>query len=465
MPTPLTHLEGNLRPLVRLVWPVLIENTLHLLVQYVDLWLTGNYLRDEAYLAAVTLMVYVMWFVFNLFALVAQGATAVIARYVGAGNYRQASRAANQAITIGLVWSMALVVIGLLAAEPVVHLLQLEGAAADAAVQYLRILVWALPAVMLEEVGFASLRGAGDTLTGLIVMSIVNLINIAVSSSLLLGLGPLPEMGWIGLAIGTATGHAVGGLIVLILLARGRAGLRLRWVRMRPRSEMIRRILRIGIPGGIDSLMIVACHLWYVSIINQLGNMATAAHGVGVQIEALAYMPGAAFQIAAATLAGQYLGARDYASARRSVLLACAVGAGVMITAGAVIYLAAVPLSAFFLGGPDSEVVPITARLLRVVAFSMPALAVGMILQGALRGAGDTRWPLLFTLVGMLGLRIPLAYWLAHDSVTLLGGMFEFDGWGLGVLGAWYAMFVDVVVRCLLVVTRFRHGGWQRIEV
>jgi Na+-driven multidrug efflux pump len=176
-------------------------------------------------------------------------------------------------------------------------------------------------------------------------------------------------------------------------------------------------------------------------------------------------MPGAAFQIAAATLAGQYLGARDYTRARRSVLLACAAGGSVMVTAGVFIYVAAAPLSAFFLGGPDSPVVPVSAELLRVVAFSMPAQAISMILQGALRGAGDTRWPLLFTLVGMLGLRIPLAYWLAHDTVTLLGGAIEFDGWGLGVLGAWYAMFIDVVVRCLLVVTRFRHGGWQRIEV
>jgi Na+-driven multidrug efflux pump len=92
------------------------------------------------------------------------------------------------------------------------------------------------------------------------------------------------------------------------------------------------------------------------------------------------------------------------------------------------------------------------APLLRIVAFGMPALALTTILSGGLRGAGDTRWTLIITFAGLVGVRIPVAYLLAH-------------GCGLGIRGAWYAMVADLTVRCILVGLRFRHGGWKRIEV
>jgi Na+-driven multidrug efflux pump len=100
----------------------------------------------------------------------------------------------------------------------------------------------------------------------------------------------------------------------------------------------------------------------------------------------------------------------------------------------------------------QGEIALRTAALLRIVAMALPALAINMVLTGALRGAGDTRWPLAFSLVGMLAVRIPLAYWLTQSL-----------DWG--VAGAWYAMAADIYVRCLLVVGRFLQGGWKRVEV
>jgi Na+-driven multidrug efflux pump len=245
----------------------------------------------------------------------------------------------------------------------------------------------------------------------------------------------------------------------------GRAGFHLRLSLMRPDLDIIRRILRIGVPGGFDTMMVTVCHMIYLRMIIQLGNLAAAAHGVAIQVEALAFMPGAAFQISAATLAGQYLGAGDPHRAHRSVLMACAVAATIMISAGVVFYWAATPLAAFFLGGHSSEVVPLAARLLRIIAFVMPPLAVMMVLIGALRGAGDTRWPLVFTLVGFLLVRVPLVAYLAQSTVTLPLVGVTFTGMGLGVVGAWYAAIVDVTFRSILLAWRFFHGGWKRVEV
>jgi Na+-driven multidrug efflux pump len=133
--------------------------------------------------------------------------------------------------------------------------------------------------------------------------------------------------------------------------------------------------------------------------------------------------------------------------------------------AGVIFYVFAEPLAAFFLGDRPTEVIPLAAHLLRIVAFAMPPLAVLMVLIGALRGAGDTRWPLALNLLGLLLIRVPLAMYLAQDTVTLpLVGM-SFAGSGLGVVGAWYGVIVDIVVRCALLIARFRHDAWQRIDV
>jgi Na+-driven multidrug efflux pump len=122
-------------------------------------------------------------------------------------------------------------------------------------------------------------------------------------------------------------------------------------------------------------------------------------------------------------------------------------------------------LTSLFLRPGAEPTADVTIRLLRIVALAMPPFALSTILIGGLRGAGDTRWPLLFTFIGFLLVRIPLAYYLAWDQfrVPLFGWVIE--GQGLGVVGAWYAMLVDCFVRSLLVGGRFFHGGWQQVRV
>jgi putative MATE family efflux protein len=456
---------GTLRPMLRLTMPVLLEQVLHLLVGFVDLWLTGNFLPGEAYVAAMTLMIYTLWLVGNVFSFVSLGSTAMVARFVGAGDRELAARVMNQSMVTGAVWALALMAFSLPLAGYFPVLMGLEGTAAAAAERYLTIELCVLPAVMVERVAVACLRGAGDTVSGLVTMAIVNVVNMVFSYALARGVGPLPEMGWTGIALGTAIGHVCGAVILLVLLACGRAGFHLRLSAMSPDSALIRRILRIGVPGGLDVILVSVCHLIYLRIILSLGDLAAAAHGVAIQVEALGYMPGGAFQISAATLAGQYLGARDLVRARRSVIIACAAASAIMVVAGIVFYVAATPLASFFLGGRSTEVVPLAARLLRIVAYAMLPLAVTMVLIGALRGAGDTRWPLVLNLIGIVFLRVPLAMLLAHESVSLPYLGITLTGAGLGVVGAWYAAVIDIVARCILMIARFRQDAWQRIDV
>ena len=393
--------------MLRLALPVLAEQLLTMLVGYTDWWLAGHYLGDASYLAAMGLMAYILWLLPSMFSAVAIGATAMVARYVGAGDTQRANHVANQAVSIGIIFSVVMTLATVLGGSWFVSAMQLNGEAADHALRYLGLLVPVLPAIMIEQVGVACLRGAGDTVSGFVAKTIVNLINVIVSMTLVTGWGPFPQLGWDGLAIGTACGHGVGGLMILGILLSGRAGLSLQGKLLRPVKSIVRGLLKIGVPGGLDIALILGCHLAFVAIINRLGTLAAAAHGLGVTIESMAYLPGVAFQVAATTMAGQALGANRPSRAVRSALTACSAACLVMICAGFVFYFAPYAMASFFTGSGSSPTALATVPLLQIVAWAMPSLAVVMVLTGALRGAGDTRWPLAITLVGYLGIRLP----------------------------------------------------------
>jgi putative MATE family efflux protein len=301
-------------------------------------------------------------------------------------------------------------------------------------------------------VGIACLRGAGDTRTGLITMILVNVVGASVSWLLMLGFGPIPALGWRGVAIGTACGHVVGGIVPFARLLWGNVGLRLNWNELRFDFPLIRRLLRIGIPGGADILFIVTCQLVFLSLVNHLGEAAAAAHGLAIRLESLGYLPGVALQVAATTLCGQYLGMGDYRRATRAVATACLAGGGLMTLAGLLMFANANLLVHLFLGSGQQGVAELAAPCLQVISLSMLPLAVLMILTGALRGAGDTRWPFVFSVLGFLGVRMPLAYLFAY--------VFHW-----GVVGAWYAMGIDLTFRALLVLWRFLNGGWRQVVV
>ena len=455
----------TLRPMLKLAMPVLAEQILGVLVGFVDMALAGHLFVGESYIAAMGSLAYLMWLLLTLFASVAIGATAVVARLTGAGKHSDASHAANQAILLGVGLAIPIMLLYGLGGRGLAHLLQLEGEAGDLAGRYLMIIAFSVPLVGIRQVGIASLRGAGDTVSGFVAMTAVNLLNAFFSFTLATGWGPFPNLGWDGLAYGTAIAQGVGGVVILLCLVVGRAGLLLQLRSLRPDVGMISRLLRIGIPGGVDSLSILMCHLWYLAIINSLGTTAAAAHGLGIRVESLAYLPGTAFQVAAATLAGQSLGAGNAARARHSVWTALIVGGTVMTGAGFLFSYCGNVFTLAFLGTQTSPIAVVTNELMRIVAFSMPALAGIMILTGGLRGAGDTRWPLAITFAGYLLVRIPGAYFLAWDFIPLPGSESAIPALGLGVHGAWMAMVVDTFVRSSLVFARYMHSGWTKVRV
>ncbi len=454
--------SGLLLAILWMTLPVFLEQLLILLVSTSDYLITGHFLKT-GHIAAICSAGYITWAVQSLFCFISVGATAMTARYIGGGIPIKANRAMHQAFLVGAAITAAILILWFTASEQVVRWLQLEGQASDFAAEYLWIVLPTTPFVMISGVGLSSLRGAGNMACGLWIMLVVNVVNIIVSWGLVIGIGPIPSMGFKGVALGTACGFVVGGLATLYMLYRGSYGLKLQWKLFAPEWRMISQMLWISIPAGIDMSTIIGCQLWFLGLINTLGVTASAVHGVALRVESWGFAPLCAFQMTATTLTGQFLGAKRPSMAIKSTKYTLLI-AGLFITcASLVFYWGADTLPFIFLKADQTKLASAAAPLLRIIAFALPSCVFMMVLTGVLRGAGDTRVPMVISLIGFLIVRIGLTYYLAFDKFTLFGH--EFQGLDMGVLGAWIGMASDMTTRGILMSARFLQGTWKRIKI
>ena len=435
-----------------LAWPALAQQGLLLLIQLYDQFLTGFF--SPAHQAALTTANYLYWFTTSYAVVVTAGATALVARMIGANNPAEASHTTAQAILLGLAFGVVGMLGGLLGLPTMLVWLGLEGEVAEFALAYLRPLAGLLPFYMIETAGIACLVGAGDTRTGLKVLTVVVLVNLPLAGGLSQGLGGLPDLGFVGIAWGTGLSHVVGMTLVLRTLFRGRFGLQLQRAWLFPQLDLIRRLLRISVPAAVDSVSVGLFQFAFLRMVNDLGPTAASAHGIAIRLEGLGYLSGAAFAVAAASLVGRSLGAGRPDLAAKSGWMALCLGGGVMTLMGLIFFLLARPMFELFCPLPSQlPVIETGVPVLRLVAFAMPGLAACIILTQALRGAGDTRIPVIYTWIGFLGVRLPLTYILTLPAL------------GLDLYGAWLAMFVDIYVRGMLFVYRFAGGHWKFIRV
>ena len=436
------------RDVLHLALPAMGEQLLSMAVGIVDTFLVGP--LGAASLAAVGLANQWVFMATTLFGAIATGATALIARFTGAQENDQANEVLRQSVLLGALIGVMATILGLSLAGPAVTLLGAEEDVVKLGASYLRVVSSIFFFSTLMFIGNASLRGAGDTRTPLFVMLVVNVLNIVIAWTAINGPFGLPRLGVVGSALGAATGRLVGGVLVMAILLKGRAGIRLTLAGWRPDLGLIRRILRVGLPTGLEQLLFRTGHMVFARILAELGTVAYAANQVAINGWALSFMPGFGFALAATTLVGQSLGARDPEGAQQRGYTAYRLGAGLMGMVGLAFLLFPAQIVGFFTDDP--QVIALGTMPLRMVGLIQPLLAATMIFAGGLRGAGDTRFPMFINGGAIWLIRLPLAYLLA---LVL--------GWGLP--GAWAALALDMSLRGVLNFLRFRSGRWKTIKV
>ncbi len=293
-----------------------------------------------------------------------------------------------------------------------------------------------------------ALRAAGDAWTPLYVGVFVNLINIPLLYALVFGLWGAPAMGVAGAALAAGLSFTLGGIVLVALWWKQR--LMIRYVREDwLRVERLRRLLEIGYPAGLEQLIFQAGFFAFLMLIgNYYGTQAFAAYNIGVNMLNICMVAGFGFSIAGSTLVGQHLGADDPDGATRSAWRALWMAIGTMGVLGAIIVFFARDLATFFIGN-DPETIQHTVEFTYVLGAMMPLMAVDFAIGGALRGAGDTRFPLKATFLGLIGMRCTLA------------AIFTYAG--LPVYWVYAALIGDYVVKGVMLLYRFRSGRWKYV--
>jgi multidrug resistance protein, MATE family len=448
----------------RRVWalsaPAIGEQLLALGVGVSDTFLSGHLSTyasarlgyDQATaVAAVGAAILVTWVVLTAFFAVNVGVTAMVARATGAGDHRLAAKAAGQGALLGLIAGLVMLALAVPLADLITIALGVSGQVATLTAQFIRVSSLGLPAAGLASACTAAMRGAGDTRRPVVVMLGVNGVNVAASWLLLNGapqLGIQP-VGVIGSAIGAATGWTLGAALAVSLLARRhRLAPRLSRAALAPDLGVARRTLRIGLPSAAELTIFQAGVLTFNHQVVSLGAVPYAANVTINTVESIGTLPAFGFSVAATALVGQALGASSPALAKRVAFAALWPCLGLMVALG---LLAAVfPQALLGLFVADHSVIVSGDVAQRLSLLILPASGAAFIFNGALRGAGDTKFPVLVRAAGSWGLRVPLA--------ALLIPFF-------GLTGGRIAMSMDFLTQATLAYGRFRGGKWRKARV
>ena len=411
-------------------------------------------------LAAVSLCMTLIFTLSSAAMAVSVGASAMVARFTGSGERDDAVETVRQALLLGVAVAVVLAAVVLVTVRPLLALQGLRGASLDEGTRYLFWSVLALPFSFLVWVQGGIFRGLGDTVRPFWVTLGSNLVHAALNSVLIEGNLGFPKLGIVGGAVALGISWVAASALQWVFLRRGplAAGLDLRKGADR---EWMRRIARVGLPAGGQQLLRTGSMLLFQNMLqHRAGDVAVAALGVGLVAESLAFMPGFGYSIAASAFVGQNLGAGNIPRASRSAWVATAQAMAVMTVFGLLFTVYAEPFARLFVrsAAEGSAVEGETARrqielvvvYLRIALVSEPFLALGMVLSGALQGAGETLRPTLLVAFCSLAVRLPLG-WVLLES--------------FGVPGAWWSMSISTILQGLLTVPLFHSGRWKTAKV
>jgi putative MATE family efflux protein len=418
------------------------------LVRWVDFMMVGS-LGTEA-VAAVGIGGQVYWLIQSVVMAVTTGLVALVARAVGARDEELADRTLRQGIVLGTGLGLVLAALGLPLAEVAIAVYGVEEVVIEYGSTYLVWLLVGNVPFTLTFVFASALRAAGDSRTPLYAGIAANALNVFLNWVLIYGNLGMPALGVAGAAIASSLAMLFQVVVFAWLWQRHKLRLRPGGAGFGPDLDLWRRILRIGYPAALEGGLWHVGLLFFMRIMSGYGTGEIAAYQIGAQILAVAFIPGSGFAMAGATLVGQHLGEGHPERAARSGWRSIGGCVAALSAAGAVVIVLAEPIARLFIVEPD--VVSLTVDFIWVLGVSQPLMAVEFAAGGALRGAGDTRFPLVVVFVGLFGFRLLPA--------ALAASLFSAP-----IQVVWSALILDYGIKAVLLIRRFAQGRWKTIEV
>jgi putative MATE family efflux protein len=448
-------IEGPISPAVwKLAWPTMLQNVVAGLQGIIDHALVGHLIGAEANAAiGVSWQIFLVVIVFmaSLFS----GQAVLVARFAGAGDADRVNRVVQQAFLTSLGMFVVLATIGYFASPALLDLVNASPQVKAQALPFLRISFIFSIGMLLFFMLSAALRAAGDTRTPLRLGLTMTVLNIILNVILIGGLGPIPALGTAGSALGTGIAASAVSIYALYHLFRGDCVVQFsRQMQWRPDWTIIKSLFKFGLPTGVQGIAMNVAGVLLLRFIGSLPESAAAqaAYAIGYgQLFSLITWTSVGLMGAAATIAGQNLGANQPDRAVQGVHTAGRIGVMVALFVGAVFVLLPRPLLWVF-GAHTGAVGDIGEELLLFLAISGCFITLALVYTGGLQGTGDTRSPLYITLASQIAIPIGLC-----TAIQLVRPLMATDIWMAIVLGHF--------TRCVLSVLRFRQGKWRAIKV
>ncbi len=430
------------RSVMTLALPVTLTTLLQRAEGIVAVFLVGG--LGATSIAAVGLGQLLAFVATTLVSGISVGTNVIVAQLWGARRRQDAGEAARHFLWLSIGVSILLAGLGIAGNLLVMQQLGAESAVIELALPYSTLIFLVIPCTVLIQVLSSILQGTGDTKTPMYGLIGVNFLHVLLAYPLIYGQWGAPAMGLKGAALAVGVAEATGMFYLLLRcrpILKKSAMLRL---------DLIRSIWDVGASVSGERIVQQAGIFIYTKLVLLYGTVAYAAHQVGLSIESFSFLPGYGLAIAAATMVGQSIGAGKYTRAKLENWEANRLA--IMIMTGMGILFFFFPYTLLRAFTTDDAVIELGTTFLKIVALLQVPLALTMVLAGSLRGAGDTRFIMGATMIGMWGVRVPLALvaalWL-RQSVSFI----------------WAAMIADWTVRMGLLLWRYQSERWRQIQV
>ena len=445
---------GMLGVIMALAWPTIVEQVMQTAVQYIDTAMVGS-LGTQA-TAAVGATSTFGWMVFSTISALSVGFLSFIAQACGANDREAAKKAVSQAVLITLVGGILVTFVTTSLSGIVPKLMQVDPDIQELASTYFFILYLPMLPRTASTIFGTLLRAAGDTKTPMKVGILVNIINIVGNLLLIyptreITFGsfaftmPGAGLGVVGAAVASALAFTWGGIHITYALWK-HPMVSPRGCNLRPDMTILKPCIKIAIPNMFQRFGTSLGFVAFASMINSIGEVATAAHTIANTVESAFYIPGYGMQTAASTLAGNAYGARDNERLKKLAAMFIPVEIILMIVSGGALFIAAPSLMKIFSSNP--EVIELGATVLRMVAVSEPFYGFSIIIEGMMLGLGKTKEPFVYNVLGM---------W----CVRIIGTFICTQLLGMGLVSAWACMIGHNLLIFALYMVSYIRGTWN----